>query len=164
MTVRSTVCPKVNLSRTDQWNRTSSNVEQQHRRSQAHCPKPHDPAFLCMVVAFEGTLDAIADHRCLGLNRSEISAVQLRHRSPFSDPEVGGVGSRFQSANQVIIAGCGGDKLILGGVIAGWTFGSLGDTGSVIAGSRESYRRLAWLEYEGSDFLGQGNSRTNFWR
>ncbi|TWT67269.1 hypothetical protein [Allorhodopirellula solitaria] len=54
--------------------------------------------------------------------------------------------------NEVIIAGCGGDKLILGGVIAGWTFGSLGDTGSVIAGSRESYRRLAPLEYEGPGF------------
>ncbi|TWT72997.1 hypothetical protein CA85_14580 [Allorhodopirellula solitaria] len=66
--------------------------------------------------------------------------------------------------NEVIIAGCGGDKLIRGGVIAGWTFGSLGGTESAVAGSRESYRRLAWLEYEGSEFLGQGNSRTSFWR
>ncbi len=55
-----------------------------------------------------------------------------------------------------------GDKLIVGGVIAGWTFGSLGDTESVIAGSRECYRRLASGEYEGSGFLGQAKSCTNF--
>ncbi|EMI23024.1 hypothetical protein RMSM_00051 [Rhodopirellula maiorica SM1] len=61
-----------------------------------------------------------------------------------------------------MIAGWGGDKWILGAVIAGWTFGSLGDTWNVIAGARECSRRLAFAEYEGARFLGQAKLLTNF--